>query len=231
MKAMIFAAGLGTRLQPWTNNKPKALIEYKQVPLLEIVINKLKKTGFKQIVINVHHFAEQIIEFLKNKNYFDCDIYISDETDLLLDTGGGLKKAEHFFDSEKPFLVYNVDILSEIDLLDFYNNHLKNNSLATLAVQKRETSRVLFFDSENNLCSWKNLKTNQEKIARHTFLQTNYFAFSGLHIISPKIFELIEEKGSFSIIDLYLRLAKDNKISYYLDSKDWKDMGKKENFI
>jgi len=230
MKAMIFAAGLGTRLRPWTDTKPKALIEYKQITLLERVIIKLKNSGFNQIVINVHHFAEQIVDFVKSKNYFDCEIVFSDESDLLLDTGGGLKKTSFYLKNKDSFLVYNVDILSEINLKDFYDNHLKNNALATLAVQERQTSRVLFFDSDNYLCSWKNFKTEEEKISRHTNLKTKYFAFSGLHIISPQIFELITEEGKFSIIDLYLRLAKTNKISYYLESEIWRDMGKKENY-
>ena len=235
MKAIIFAAGLGTRLRPLTNTKPKALIKYYNVPLLELVINKLKKYGFTDIIINIHYLSDQIVRFVNEKNNFGINISFSDESEQLLDTGGGLKKAGYFFDDNKPFLVYNVDIVSDINLSKFYNAHLKMNSLATLAVQNRKSSRKLFFSNENELCKWKNIITGEEKIARvNSNNELHAFAFSGIHVINPKIFKLITEVGNFSIIDLYLRLAKTNKISYYThNNTSWEDIGifKKEKTI
>ena len=230
MKALILAAGLGTRLQPLTNNKPKALILYKNKPLLEHAIDKLKKHGFNDIIINIHHFAEQIINFVKKNNNFGINITFSDETEQLLDTGGGLKKAKWFFNDKKSFLVYNVDIFSDINLTEFYNEHNKIEAICTLAVQNRQTSRMLFFDENNYLCKWKNVITGEEKIARKTNTTLLPYAFSGIQMISPKIFPLITEENKFSIIDLYLRLARKHKISYYShNNSSWLDLGKKEN--
>ena len=150
MRAMILAAGLGTRLKPLTENKPKALVEIKGVPLLEIVIINLIKNGFTDIIINVHHFANQIIEFLKLKNNFNVNIEISDEINKILDTGGGIYHAKWFLEKSKAFLVYNVDIISDINLVELYNAHLQSDSIATLATKNRETSRQLLFDKDNN---------------------------------------------------------------------------------
>ena len=230
MKALILAAGLGTRLQPLTENKPKALVLYKTKPLLEHAISKLKEHGFNDIIINIHHFAEQIVTFVEKKNNFGINIIFSDESEQLLDTGGGLKKAKWFFDDKKSFLVYNVDIFSDINLTKFYNFHNKIDAISTLAVQNRQTSRMLFFDKNNYLCKWKNVITGEEKIARKTSATLLPYAFSGIQMISPKIFSLITEENRFSIIDLYLRLAKKHKISYYSHNQSsWLDLGKKEN--
>ena len=208
MKAMILAAGLGTRLKPLTNNKPKALVEIKGKTLLEIAITKLKKEGFTDIIINVHHFANQIINFLKQNNNFNINISISDETNMLLDTGGGIYNAKWFFENEKAFLIYNADIISDINLKNLYDTHIQTDAIATLVVKNRETSRQLLFDAENNLCKWKNIITGEEKVARNTKGKLTPFAFSGIHVLSTKIFDLIEERAKFSIIDVYLRLAK-----------------------
>lgn len=224
---MIFAAGLGTRLRPITNNKPKALVEINGITLLERTINTLIDAGFNEIVINVHHFANQVIEFI-NKKQFNAKIAISDESRQLLDTGGGLLKASFFFDDAQPFLIHNVDILSEVNLRDLYKQHNKNKSIATLVVQNRKSSRYLLFDNNDALCGWKNIKTNQ--IKRVKINCENYaLAFSGIQIVDPKIFELITEKGVFSIIDLYLRLAQNHKISAYLFNGFWLDIGKPES--
>jgi NDP-sugar pyrophosphorylase family protein len=227
---MIFAAGLGTRLQPWTNTKPKALVEFNKIPLLEIIIKKLINYNFNEIVINVHHFAEQIEDFLKKKNYYGIDIFLSDERELLLDTGGGLKKAQNFLKGTEPFLLYNVDIFSDINLIEFYNYHIKNSALVTLAVKERETSRSLVFSNDNYLCHWQNNVTGEKKISRQLSNNLKKYAFSGIHIVNTEVFELIEEEGVFSIIDLYLRLATTFKISAYNENSFWLDMGKKENF-
>jgi mannose-1-phosphate guanylyltransferase len=230
MKAMIFAAGLGTRLKPLTDNKPKALIELKGIPLLEIVINRLKASGIEKIIINVHHFADMIIDFLKKKNNFNLHIEISDERDLLLDTGGGLKKASWFFNDGKPFLVHNVDVLSDIDLNKLYQANINSASIATLAVKNRITSRYLLFNEENILCGWKNTKTGETKISRQSYSSLYQLANSGIQIINPLIFQFLPEEKVFSIIDFYLTLSEKNKISAFIDSDSyWLDVGKKEN--
>ena len=145
MKAMLFAAGLGTRLRPLTNDRPKALVEVNGVPLLQIVLKRLIEAGFTEIVVNVHHYADMVIDFL-NKKEWAAKIHISDEREKILETGGGLKKAEHFFKNEKAFLVCNVDILTNMDLKLFFEKHLNSNAIATLAVRYRKTSRYLLFD-------------------------------------------------------------------------------------
>ncbi len=229
MKAMIFAAGLGTRLRPLTNNKPKALVEYKGKTLLQIAIEKLKVQGFDDIIINIHHFAPKIKKFLLENNYFNTKITISDETEQLLETGGGLFFAAKYFDN-KPFLVHNVDIISSINLQKLYSEHLKNKAIATLAVQQRESSRRLYFDDKKYLCKWKNELSGEEKISRLSEHLYPY-AFSGIQIIEPKIFTFMH-KGKYSIIDTLLLAAKTEKISFFDHSGDeWKDMGKPENFI
>ena len=230
MKAMIFAAGLGTRLKPLTDNKPKALMEIKNIPLLQIVLTKLKDYGFDEVIINVHHFADKIIDYLESKNNFGIHIQISDERDLLLDTGGGLKKASWFFNDGKPFLVYNVDVLSDIDLHKLYRTHLLTNSFVTLAVRNRESQRYFLFNKENILCGWKNIKTGDTKITRQSESQLKPLANSGIQIIDPRIFNLMLDEKVFSIIDLYLKLAPDYKISSFIhDENYWLDLGKKES--
>lgn len=232
MKAMIFAAGLGTRLKPYTDYKPKALVEINGKPMLELVIEKLKSFGFNQLVVNVHHFSNLILDFLKQKNNFNINISISDETDLLLDTGGGLKKTAHFFDNNEPFLVHNVDIFSDIDLGDLYNVHCKSKALATLAVRHRNSSRYFLFNKEFNLCGWTNEKTGVQKISKLNETELSKLAFSGIHIISPKIFKQLTEEGIFSITDSYIRLCRDNIINAYLhDDGVWMDLGKPENIL
>lgn len=225
MKAMIFAAGLGTRLRPITNNKPKALVEVGGKPLLEIAIRRLKKYGCEAIIINVHHFANQILDFLKQHQNFGLPIEISDERDLLLETGGGLKKAAWFL-KDAPFLVYNADILTNIDLKKFYNAHLNNDALVTLAVRNRESSRHLLFDQDQILSGWQHNRTGEQKICRQV-PNFNPLAFSGLHVISPEIFKLMPEKQVFSIIDVYLEAGKTHKIMAYPHDNDaWLDVGK-----
>ena len=228
MRAMILAAGLGTRLQPLTDNLPKALVKIRDKSLLEIAINNLVKNGFDKIIINVHHFAEQVIDFI-GQNKFDADITISDERDKLLDTGGGLKKASQFFNDGKPFLLYNVDIISNLNLKTLYQANIKSNSIATLIVRKRESSRYLLFNSENILCGWKNTKTG-ELISTCNIKLLDEFAFSGIHMINPKIFSLMPDEDVFSMIDLYLDIMRDNKIIAHIDSDSfWLDVGNTES--
>jgi NDP-sugar pyrophosphorylase family protein len=226
MKAIIFAAGLGTRLKPLTDHCPKALIQLSGQPLIWHTINNLKKYGVNEVIVNVHHHAKMLTNYLINSNW-DIPITISDESDLLLDTGGGLLKARKFLDDKGPFIAINVDIISSVDLDKVIEFHHKNNPLATLVVRKRDTNRQLLFDENMQLSGWKNFDTGEERTSTQNFQNSQPFAFSGIHIISPEIFKLIEEKGKFSIVDLYLRLAKNNIILGYEDSSDfWLDLGK-----
>jgi N-acetyl-alpha-D-muramate 1-phosphate uridylyltransferase len=230
MKAMIFAAGLGTRLKPLTDNKPKALVEVSGKPLLEWCIKRLVSHGFDEIVVNIHHFGEQIVEFLEKRTDLGAKFYISDERGFLLDTGGGLKKAATFFDAKAPFLVHNVDILSQINLTDLYNQHIRNEAIATLAVSQRKSSRELLFNLDLELCGWRNNKTKELKHTKGELSALQAFAFSGIHVIDPKIFDQITESGAFSIIDVYLRLSATNCIKAYDHTgMACVDLGKVEN--
>ena len=229
---MIFAAGMGTRLKPLTDHVPKALLPINGKPMLEHIILKLKAAGFDHIVINIHHFGDQILDFLAANNNFGIKIYISDERDYLLDTGGGIKKASKFLQGKEPFLVHNVDILSNIDLQQLYKNHLETNPLATLLVSKRKTSRYLLFNKDRKLCGWRNRETGEIKSYYPYFdpEQYNEYAFSGIHIISPKIFDWMEEwTGKFSIINFYLAIcARTNLLAYPAENLQLLDIGKPE---
>jgi len=212
MKAMIFAAGLGTRLKPITDSIPKAMVPISGKPLLQHSIEKLISSGFDEIIINLHYFPDQIIDFVKDNNYFGIRIEFSDERALLLDTGGGLKKAKWFFDDDKPFLVHNVDILSNIDLKLLYKEHLRSGAIGTLTVSKRETFRYFLFDDDLRLCGWKNEKTGEfkPKTLKKTDLY-NKLAFSGIQLLSPKVFKLMENSDEvFSITNFYIDNCRDN---------------------
>lgn len=230
MKAMLFAAGLGTRLRPLTNDRPKALVEVKGMTLLEIVIRRLVHFGFTDVVVNVHHFADKVEQVLADNQGFGANIMISDERVQVLETGGGLKKASRFFEGDEPFLVHNVDVITNLDLKQFYEAHLKNDALATLAVRKRSTSRYLIFDKKMQLRGWQNIKTGEIRLSKRSVGQLTSYAFSGLHVISPRIFPLLTETGKFSIIQPYLRLAKTEHLQGF-DHSDtiWVDVGKHES--
>ncbi len=233
MKAMILAAGLGTRLRPLTNNRPKALVEIAGRTLLEITIARLQQLGVREIMINVHHFADQLIEYLKTKDHFGLRLEVSRE-DILLDTGGGLKKAAWFFLEDgsdgAPFIVHNVDVISDIDLGRLVEFHQKNQALATLAVQQRESSRYLLFDEQMQLCGRRFVKEQKTEMARAT-QQVEPLAFTGIHVISPRLLQMIEEEGAFSIVQTYLRLAGRGEkiIGSRVDGAYWRDLGKPEN--
>lgn len=232
MKAMIFAAGLGTRLRPLTGVLPKALIEVGGIPMIERVILKLKSARITGILINLHHFPDQIKNFIHQKNSFGLNIQFSDESEELLETGGGLKKASFFFDDGKPFLVHNVDVLSNVNLLEMINFHTKNKALATLFVQERQTSRYLLMNDQNHLAGWKNEKTNETRLCFPQEKILKKMAFNGIHIIDPRIFDLFTEQGKFSIIDTYLRLATTEIITGFMDeSALFVDIGKPESLL
>jgi NDP-sugar pyrophosphorylase family protein len=212
MKAMLFAAGLGTRLKPFTDHHPKALAEVNGKTLLEHNIRYLQRFGIEDVVVNVHHFADQIIEVLEDNSGFGSWVTISDERDEVLETGGGLKKAAEHFINEESFVVMNVDVLTNLDLGRMIEAHNENLAFATLAVMKRDSSRHLLFDDQMILCGWRNNNTGEERISRLSNLHP--FAFSGIQVLTPEILDMPFE-GKFSMIDVYLHYAKTHLISGY----------------
>jgi NDP-sugar pyrophosphorylase family protein len=234
MKAMILAAGLGTRLRPLTDDRPKALVEVAGRTLLEITLRRLREFGVREVIVNVHHFADMVVEYLKKNDDFGMRIEISRE-EVLLDTGGGLKKAAWFFrqdstDPDEPFVLHNVDVLSTIDLDRMVKFHRQHQALATLAVQERETSRYLLFDERNQLCGRRAGHNGAPDIVRPS-KKTQALAFSGVHVISPRLLAKMDEDGAFSIITSYLRLAGggENILAFRADEYYWRDLGKPEN--
>jgi len=227
---MILAAGLGTRLKPLTDKIPKALVPVNHKPLLEHLINHLKNAGITEIIINVHHFPEQISSFIKAHDYFNMRIELSPEEDLL-DTGGGLKKAQWFFDDGKPFLLHNVDVVSNLDLVQILNFHNQKNGVATLAVRTRTSSRYLLFDHKDKLVGWEDVNRQEKKIIKPYIPHPQSLSFMGIHIISPEIFSRSLLSGKFSIIDAYLDLAakKESIYAFHSDMFFWLDLGKLQN--
>lgn len=231
MKAMILAAGLGTRLKPFTDFHPKALAMVNGKPLLQRNVEYLLSYGFDEIILNVHHFASQIIDSIKQNDGWGAQITISDESDLVLETGGGLKKAAWFFNTHEPFVIMNADILTDLNLLEMLKFHFDNNALATLAVSERNTSRYFLFNTQNQLCGWENIKTGEQKITRNELPLTRK-AFSGIHIISPELPSLIKQEGKFSMVDVYLSLSNQQDI-FGFDQGTCKflDVGKPESIV
>lgn len=224
---MLFAAGLGTRLRPLTNDRPKAMVELKGKPLLQWSIERLIAAGSREIIVNVHHYADMIVNFIKSNNSFGVRIEISDEREELLETGGGLKKAQWFFNEGAPFLVVNVDILTNMDLGKFYGTHLEINPLATLAVTDRITSRYFLFDQKMHLSGWTNIKTGETRPSDLNKTNLSQLAFSGIHVLSPRIFDYMLEDDKFSIVEVYLRaMEKETIIGYRHDGDIWIDVGK-----
>jgi NDP-sugar pyrophosphorylase family protein len=228
MKAMIFAAGLGTRLKPLTNNCPKALVKLNGQALLWHAIRRMTDLGASSVVVNIHHFGEQIIGYLQNQ-HFGIPVLISDERHLLLDTGGGLLKAAPYLKGDEPIIACNVDVISSVNLHEVMKYHQQSGALASLVLRQRETSRYLLFDDEMLLSGWMNKTSGEQRIANENFNKSQAYAFSGIQILSPEIFELIHLKGKFSLIDLYLELAAKHPIAGYIDRSDfWLDVGKAE---
>jgi len=228
LKGMIFAAGLGTRFKPWTDHHPKALAVVNGKPLLQHNVEYLLKYGIHDIVVNVHHFADQIEDAIKKYNGWGASITISDEREQVLETGGGLKKAEPFL-KNSSFVIINVDILTDMDLGAMIHQHRQLKPLATLAVSDRSTSRYFLFDHLNDLCGWRNTSTGEERLSRTTVDKVQK-AFSGIHIIEPGIFSLITETGKFSMVEIYLRLAASEIIkSFDHTGSKFVDVGKPES--
>ncbi len=235
MKAIVFAAGLGTRLRPLTDNKPKALVEVGGVTMLERVIRNLIYYGFNEIVVNVHHFGGQIIDFLKSKNNFGVTIHISDEREQLLDTGGGILKARKWLDGEDPVLIHNADILTDLNLTDIIERHKALHADATLLVAGRDTARYLVFGSDDLMKGWTNVKTSEIKPADLCIDQScRLLAFGGVHVISPTVFDRLQmysDEAKFSIINFYIDSCKEQRIVGYQPSVayTWHDIGKIES--
>ncbi|MCB9230091.1 MAG: nucleotidyltransferase family protein [Bacteroidia bacterium] len=230
MKALVFAAGLGTRLRPLTNDRPKALVELKGVPLLDRVVARLIAAGVDELVVNVHHFADKVIEHIAERDNFGLKVHISDERELLLETGGGLKFAAPYLQGTEPFFVHNADVVTDLDLAGLYAAHLQHAPLATLAVRQRPSSRFFLFDPKGLLCGWENVQTGEVKLVRgESRANLVQRAFSGVHVISPEIFALIRQEGKFSIVDTYLDLAGSQEIRWFEHNQGyWIDCGKPE---
>jgi NDP-sugar pyrophosphorylase family protein len=234
MKAMILAAGLGARLRPLTDHRPKALVEIAGRTLLEITLSRLRAFGIREVIINVHHLAPMIIEYLETNHNFGMRIEVSHE-EVLLDTGGGLKKAAWFFleesnCSETPIVVHNVDVLSTIDLARMVEFHIENKALVTLAVQDRETFRYLLFDEQLQLCGRRFGRDGKNECIRSS-RKAQALAFSGIHVFSPRLFAMMSEEGAFSIINCYLRLAAQGEriLAFRADEYYWRDLGRPEH--
>ena len=232
MQAMIFAAGLGTRLKPLTDRIPKALVSVGGAPLLKRVIFQLKDAGFTRIVVNVHHFSNQIIDYLHDNDNFGLDIHVSNETDKLLETGGGIKKAWSLFDQTEPILIHNVDILSNVDLKKFYQIESQDMVAARLLVSERKTKRYLLFDDTMRLVGWTNIETGEVKSPYKNLAPKKYkmYAFSGIHMVAPSLFPLMDdEPDKFPIMDFYLKHCDKVRIEGYVKN-DLKlmDVGKQE---
>ncbi len=235
MKAMVLAAGLGTRLRPLTDDRPKALVEINGRTLLEITLARLRRFGVHDVIINTHHFADVLARYLDEHKNFGMHIEISREDDVLLDTGGGLKKAANFFlrdSGDAPLILHNVDVLSTIDLDEMVALHRKHDALATLAMRDRKSSRLLLFDSHSELCGRQIIKDNIPATEMVRACPNPHpLAFCGIHVISPRLLKLMHEQGVFSIIDVYLRLAgAGEKIrAFRADDYYWRDLGRPEH--
>jgi NDP-sugar pyrophosphorylase family protein len=230
-KAMILAAGLGSRLKSLTKHKPKALLEWEGIPLLEHVILKLKSQGFTRIIINVHHYAEMIMDFVRSREQFGIQIEFSHEKEELLDTGGGIAYASWFLKDE-PFLVYNVDVNSSIDLDELYKAHLNRGAIATLAVKERVTSRSLLMNRKGFLKGWRDNRSGETILVDPVEEDLLPIAFSAVHVMNPEVFSLFPKKKIFPLMPFFLELAKTHPIYLHRHDRDtWTDMGKLESYV
>lgn len=230
MKALIFAAGKGTRLKPFTDHHPKAMAKVNGIPLLERNIKYLQSFGINNFVINVHHFGQQIVDFLKENNNFNAKIEISDEHAELLETGGGLVFARRFLDFGEDFLIMNADILTDMNITEFVNYHQKNKDFATLAVSDRNSSRKLLFNEDIILRGWMNVQSGEQRLAEFN-KGFKALAFSGIHCINPEIFNKIKRTGKFSIMEEYLDLMLTEKIHGYEHNARLVDVGRPESVL
>jgi N-acetyl-alpha-D-muramate 1-phosphate uridylyltransferase len=227
--AMIFSAGLGSRFKPWTNSHPKALVPINGKSLLQRNVEYLQQYGIRKVIVNVHHFAGQVIDAVKQNDGWGSEIIISDETNELLETGGGLLKAKDLFNENERFITCNVDILTDLDLGKVITFHAKHNPLISFAVTDRKTSRYFLFDEDNRLCGWRNVKTGEERIViqKPGLIEK---AYSCVVVFEPEIFSLVHFSGKFSLVEVYLKLAADHLILGYDHTGDrFVDVGKPES--
>jgi MurNAc alpha-1-phosphate uridylyltransferase len=232
MRAMILAAGQGTRLKPLTNQIPKPLVKFQGVPLLEIIIKRLLSSGMEKIVVNIHHLADQVIEFLRSRNYYDGRVLVSDETDRLMDTGGGVLKARDLLDKGEPFLLHNVDVYTNLDIHQLIKAHQSDNALITIAVKKRTPSRSLLLDDKNCLAGWQNNKTGEKRIIRDYEGVLEDYGNSCVYMINPEFFRLVHTSEPISLTDLYLELAKTHPIRGFIHNQDyWYNLGLYDTFL
>jgi NDP-sugar pyrophosphorylase family protein len=228
MKAMIFAAGLGKRLGKITENIPKALVDVNGKTALQMAVEKCTAHGFSDIIVNVHHFAGMVEDEVKRLNNMGFRISVSNERELLLETGGGLYKARDFFD-KTPFLIYNVDIISDLDLSALYNYHFEKKGLATLAVRNRPGNRFYLIDRSGIIRGWRNISTGEQILTSATDVELSEIAFSGMHIVEPEIFDCMSE-GVYTMTTLYLKLAAEHNIFTFRDDEGyWGDIGTPES--
>jgi NDP-sugar pyrophosphorylase family protein len=232
MKAMILAAGLGTRLRPLTDNKPKALIPFKAIPLLERIIRNLALAGIDHIIVNVHHFAGQVREFLDQLELPGVKLSVSNETEHLMDTGGALLHAREYFINEKDFLVHNVDVITNLDIRARVTAHRGSDALATLAVKKRPTSRSLLFDENGLLSGWRHNETGEESLIRETGAGLDDYGNSCVQVINKEFFTRFPENRALNLTNMYLELARDSQIRAFIHNEDyWYDVGRYENYL
>lgn len=229
MKAMIFAAGLGTRLRPFTNDRPKALVEVHGKPMLGHLLHKLASFGIEEFVINVHHYADKVINYLNQSEFSEYSIQISDERDDLLETGGGLVKAAPLLKGSEPVLIHNVDIWTDLDYHKLIQFHTDKDAYVTLAMRDRKTSRYLWFNEKAELVGRENQKTGETTLVRDC-QSPKRLAFSGIHVVSQRFLADLKGEGAFSIIESYMQAASDNQsiLAYQHDEDFWLDLGKPE---
>jgi len=229
---MILAAGHGTRLRPLTDNLPKPLVRFQGKPLLEIIIERLLFSGIEKIVVNIHHLADQVVEFLRLRDYYDGKVLISDETDRLMDTGGGVLKARELLDDGEPFILHNVDVYTNLDIKKLVAAHQENNAFITIAVKKRTPSRSLLFDEHNSLSGWQNNKTGEKKIIRDFKGDLTDYGNSCVYVINPEFFRLVSNKEPVSLTELYLNLARTHPVKGFIHDKDyWYNLGLYDTFL
>lgn len=232
MKAMILAAGLGTRLRPLTDNLPKALVPFKGIPLLERIIRNIASAGIDHIVVNVHHHAEQVIQFLEKLEVPGTSLSISDERDQLMDTGGALLLARQIFQNEECFLLHNVDVITNLDITSLLRAHQDGEALVTLAVKKRNTSRSLLFNAEGYLSGWRHNETGEERIVRNSESPLHDYGNSCIQVISGDFFLHFSETRPLNLTGMYLDLAKDYRIQPFIHNEDyWYDLGSYDNYL
>jgi NDP-sugar pyrophosphorylase family protein len=228
---MILAAGLGTRLKPLTNHRPKALVPFKGIPLLEGVIRRLSEAGIEDILINVHHFADQVREFIASLDVPATRLEVSDESQKLMDTGGALLFARDYLSEEEEFLVHNVDVYTDLDIGGLIRTHRDGDAVATLAVKKRDTSRSLLFDKQGWLCGWRHNETGEEKIVRPHAGSLEDYGNSCIQVISRKFFDHFPRTEPLNLTMMYLELARSHRIQPYVQNEDyWYDLGRYDNF-